>query len=341
MRLGDEPAATRRQLLARLAKGAAVVAAAPVVSALPLPVLAQEAAVSGHAGHWRELNSLMLDAQKLGFSTPRMSPSLSLAGSDDFGQAMRTTVDLIENVEFGTPSLGVNADDVERLDRKAHALLRRITQMERNLPSDREGDNSLAIVPSRPSYETLKGEYEKLFANCQIRENRRSDVGWYVSKLADERYQKLWVQAAQETCAPWYFVAICHAMEASFDFRAHLHNGDPLSEKTVQVPAHRPPKWNPPSDWVSSAVDALSFDGFANQQDWTLAHTLFRWESYNGFGSRRNGIHTPYLWSFSNNYAKGKYVSDGVWDPNAVSKQCGGAVMLKALVEKGLVRFDS
>jgi lysozyme family protein len=41
---------------------------------------------------------------------------------------------------------------------------------------------------------------------------------------------------------------------------------------------------------------------------------------------------TPYLWSFSNNYEKGKFVADGHYDPEAVSKQCGAALMLKAIM---------
>lgn len=332
---------SRRQILAGAAKTAAAAAAAPLVAALPGGALAQEVGEGGQASHWRELNGLMADAQQLGFSMPRVSRGIRSVGGDDYRQVMRSTVDLIETVEFGPPSITASADDVERLTRKSHALLRRVHQMERSPPTDREGDNSLAVVPGRPEFDAIKADYEKLFNSCEIREKNRVDVGWYASKLADERYQKQWVQVAQEVCCPWYFVAICHAMEASFDFRAHLHNGDPLSEKTVQVPAKRPPKWNPPSDWVSSAVDALTFDKFADQQDWSLARTLYRWESYNGFRSRRNGINTPYLWSFSNHYSKGKFVADGVWDPNAVSKQCGGAVMLKAIVEKGIVKIES
>ena len=42
-----------------------------------------------------------------------------------------------------------------------------------------------------------------------------------------------------------------------------------------------------------------------------MARILYRWEAYNGFGSRRQGINTPYLWAFSNHYTKGKYVADG------------------------------
>jgi peptidoglycan L-alanyl-D-glutamate endopeptidase CwlK len=65
----------------------------------------------------------------------------------------------------------------------------------------------------------------------------------------------------------------------------------------------------------------------------TFAGICFKLEGFNGFGSRARGIHTPYLWSFSNHYAKGKFVRDEVFDPDAVSKQCGAAVILRRLLE--------
>jgi lysozyme family protein len=46
---------------------------------------------------------------------------------------------------------------------------------------------------------------------------------------------------------------------------------------------------------------------------------------------RRRGVPTPYLWSYSNLYENGKFVADGRFDPEAVSKQCGAAPMLKAV----------
>jgi lysozyme family protein len=50
-------------------------------------------------------------------------------------------------------------------------------------------------------------------------------------------------------------------------------------------------------------------------------------------GYRRRGIMpTPYLWSYSNLYEKGKFVADGHFDPESVSKQCGTALMLKAVL---------
>jgi lysozyme family protein len=191
------------------------------------------------------------------------------------------------------------------------------------------------------TYESLRDEYLKLFNTCEINPVHRSQVAWYVGKLTDTDYDQSYDTVEDAVCIPWYFTGIVHAMEGSFNFDAHLHNGDPLEKKTVHVPAGRPPVWLPPSDWPSSAEDALTFEGYANQTDWSLAHTLFRMEAYNGFGSRRHGINTPYLWSFSNHYTRGKYVSDGKWDPSYVSTQCGGAVMLKALVESGKVSFPS
>lgn len=184
-----------------------------------------------------------------------------------------------------------------------------------------------------PSLSQLRQGYIDLWAIAQIDPARAGAVAWHRAKLLNGRQRYLEVEA--RTGAPWWFVGIVHALEASFNFAGHLHNGDPLTARTVQVPRGRPSQWNPPSDWVSSAVDAIAHDGHANLADWGVAETLYRFERYNGFGYRSKGIHSPYLWSFSNHYRRGKYVADGRYDPNAVSKQCGAAAMLKALTTAG------
>ena len=46
----------------------------------------------------------------------------------------------------------------------------------------------------------------------------------------------------------WFVIAAIHGLEASFNFRAHFHNGDfPLTARTRQVPAGRPAVWLPPT----------------------------------------------------------------------------------------------
>jgi len=180
----------------------------------------------------------------------------------------------------------------------------------------------------------LRAEYEAEWANCQIRDDKRQTIeDVYLTKLHanKERYQQV---AAQFSGMPWYFIAIIYAMETSFRFDRHLHNGDPLSARTVRVPKGRPISGNPPFSWDVSAKDALEQMGYNRETDWSLSHMLYLLEKYNGFGYRFNGLRTPYLWSYSKLYSKGRYVADGVFDPNAVSKQCGAATMLQAVLSQ-------
>lgn len=138
---------------------------------------------------------------------------------------------------------------------------------------------------------------------------------------------------------PWYFIACVHYLECSFSFKKHLHNGDPLTGYTVQVPAGRPKVGHPPPfTFKESAVDALKFMGFDKVRSWILPFMLRKLEAYNGFGYfKYRKINSPYLWSFSNHYTKGKYVKDGKYDKDAVSKQMGSAVILKRMEERGLI----
>ena len=126
-------------------------------------------------------------------------------------------------------------------------------------------------------------------------------------------------------------------MESSCNFHEHLHNGDPLTARTVQVPsAGRPKHGNPPFTFEQSAADALAIDGLTTWKDWSVSGTLFIFERYNGFGYRPHGINSPYLWSFSNQYSKGKFTKDNVFDPAVPSGQAGTAVILKRMAARKL-----
>ncbi|HNW18053.1 MAG TPA: hypothetical protein PKK17_06030 [Sphingorhabdus lacus] len=196
-----------------------------------------------------------------------------------------------------------------------------------------ETDTNAPLSKSK-DFLSLKDEYRRLFHSAAVRSEYRDSTDWHreMMQKSKPRYQSV----SDNTGVPWYFIAVCHALESSFNFRAHLHNGDfPLTARTRQVPAGRPTKWLPPSDWESSARDALRLLGFADQKDWSLERTLYRLEAYNGFGYRRYGVASPYLWSFSNHYERGKYIADRKWSATAKSQQCGAAVMLKLLADAG------
>ncbi|MBK6706755.1 MAG: hypothetical protein IPG54_04415 [Sphingomonadales bacterium] len=203
-----------------------------------------------------------------------------------------------------------------------------------------DGDDNMDRPLSKSrEYAALKAEYGRLFRKLSVRPQYQDTVDWHMALIrkSRERYEKVEVQ----TGVPWYFIAVTHGLEASFNFRAHFHNGDfPLTARTRQVPAGRPTKWLPPSDWESSANDALRLLGYTGQKDWSLERTLYRLEAYNGLGYRGLGVPTPYLWSFSNHYERGKFVADGKFSQTAKSQQCGAAVMLKLLADAGDIRLD-
>ena len=165
------------------------------------------------------------------------------------------------------------------------------------------------------------------------------------AKKADEIAKKIvanqsrYAAAVTGTAVPWWFIAILHALECSLRFDQHLHNGDRLAALTVRVPKGRPPTGSPPFTWEESARDAIAYEKLDKIDDWSVASALYHWHRYNGINNeyKRRGIPTPYLWSGSQHYRKGKYVADHVFDPDAVSKQVGAAVVLDALIDLGAV----
>lgn len=134
------------------------------------------------------------------------------------------------------------------------------------------------------------------------------------------------------THIPWAIIAVIHSMEASQRFDRHLHNGDLLHSRAANVPVHYP-LTKPPFTWKASAIDALHYSDLAKWHDLSIAGTLFKLGTYNGwkYRSYHPQVLSPYLWSFSEHYQRGKYAADGKFDAQLISKQCGAAVLLKQL----------
>lgn len=162
-----------------------------------------------------------------------------------------------------------------------------------------------------------------------------ADVPAMVKQLVDkimakrDRYQA--VSGTFKNPIRWYHVAIIHNLECSLDFTKYLGNGQSLYQKTTIVPIGR----GPFKDFEEGAIDALRLQKLDLEMDWSIGNTLYLLEGYNGYGySRYRGINSPYLYSGSNHYQKGKYVSDGNYDSNAVSAQIGAALLLKEIATR-------
>lgn len=181
----------------------------------------------------------------------------------------------------------------------------------------------------------LRAEYEELWRTMTIRPDRQDDVEAIVDRILSNRERYEAVEC--DTGVPWDVIGCIHSLESSLSFHGHLHNGDPLSARTVHVPQGRPREGRPPFEWEDSAIDALLMKSTDQVSDFSIPECLWYLERYNGFGYRGRGRNTtppkrsPYLWSFTNHHIKGKFIQDGVFSPTAISKQAGSAAILRLL----------
>lgn len=183
--------------------------------------------------------------------------------------------------------------------------------------------------------------YTEMYKKAQIRPEKKAELSAVAAKIkaGQARYEVV----SKITGVPWWFIGITHFMEAGGfknPFAYHLHCGDPLTGRTTHVPKGRPTanpaNGKPPSElnpytWEESAVDALSYMGYTEVKDWGLENALQLFEKFNGLGYKKRGVPSPYLWSYTDQYVSGKYVLDGKYDPNKVSKQPGTAAIMKVL----------
>lgn len=181
-------------------------------------------------------------------------------------------------------------------------------------------------------YNEMIPYYRKLVDSYKVDSSDKVRNAITLVKKGEAVYREI----ERKTGCPWQIVGAIHYRESTCNMDRHLHNGDPLSRRTVRIPSGRPVDGEPPFTFSESAVDALKYYNF-DFKGYHGIDKIIRFcyvaESYNGFGYYNRGVVSPYLWSGSNNYQRGKYVHDGVYDPNAVDYQCG---VLPIVMELGL-----
>lgn len=190
--------------------------------------------------------------------------------------------------------------------------------------------------------DALSREYCETFARAGIRSERLDEVRRIADRIFNDAGMKRYQAVSVATGVPAHVVGIIHSLECGLDFHSHLHNGDPLTARTVQVPAGRPAAGQPPFAWEESAVDALTLKKLQHWTDWSVAGIAYVLERYNGFGYRlyHPEVPSPYLWSGTAAYTAGKYVADGHWSATAVSRQCGGMALLRAMAEAKRIELE-
>lgn len=179
------------------------------------------------------------------------------------------------------------------------------------------------------NFESMRRGYGNLYARATIRPEHLASARRIAAKLTANkaRYDSIAVSIG----CPWWFVAVLHQMESDADFNTYLGNGQRLDRVTTMVPRGR----GPFKTFEAGALDALREMKMDQVPEWSIERVLFEIEHFNGFGYISRGINSPYLWSFTSLYSKGKFLekpgAKSWFDPNAVSTQCGAAAILKCL----------
>jgi lysozyme family protein len=177
-----------------------------------------------------------------------------------------------------------------------------------------------------PDLIALKAANERRWANAKL--TRGPEFVPVAKRLVAAKQRYLTVSG--RTGIPWPFIAVTHQRESSQNWARSLAQGDPWDQVSVHVPAGR----GPFNSWEEAAYDALVNCGpyAARNKDWSIGGLLTLLERYNGVGYVNRGLPSPYLWSGTDQYARGKYVADGVFDANAVDKQLGCAGLIMAMM---------
>lgn len=194
-------------------------------------------------------------------------------------------------------------------------------------------------------YETVKPDYTRWWSSLVVTKVPEARAAANKIIAGKARYKA----AEALTGIKWFVIGLIHNRESNCNFNTWLHNGDPMRNKqglaiqTVHVTAHRPP--NPSVTWEQGAYDALIVClGLNHINDWCVERVAYIMEKMNGWGYRspRRNIPSPYLVGGTNIQKRGKFVRDGVYDPDVMDPQLGGLAVLKMLMDLDAdVRFDT
>lgn len=177
---------------------------------------------------------------------------------------------------------------------------------------------------------TVRQGYTNLWRKAEVLPAYDNAARLMAEKL--NKYRDRYVAIEKTLGVPWWWIACIHERESDCDFKTYLGNGEPLNRRTRLVPKGR----GPFATWEEGAEDALRLEDLDKVTDWSIPHALYLAEKYNGWGYLGK-INSPYIWSWTNLYSRGKYVFDGRYSPTARDQQPGVAAMLKGMIEQKII----
>lgn len=188
-------------------------------------------------------------------------------------------------------------------------------------------------------------EYKSMFEIMEVDSTKAPEIDSAFKKIVANKsiYESI-IEKSKNPLIPYYTLGIVHYMECNLSFKKHIHNGDSLNKRTINVPSGRPISdpisgKGKPYTFEESSLDWIYLKKWNLFKDWKAEDILARFELNNGLGYRKLGIPSPYLWSYSQFYGTapfiGKYVADSKFEKfdakgnPIVSQQIGSAILLK------------
>jgi lysozyme family protein len=179
-------------------------------------------------------------------------------------------------------------------------------------------------------FNALAGEYTALLAAMTIDADRVGQLQDRAKIILDRAARQDYAGAVAKTGVPQLWGMASFERESGSDYSRSPAQGD----RWDRVSTHVPRGLGPYRSWADAAVAAYRIDHLDQVAagNWTWARACYEGELFNGFGPRGHGRHTGYLWAGTNIYTGGKYVEDGVWDPDAHDRQFGIVPLMAALL---------
>lgn len=178
-------------------------------------------------------------------------------------------------------------------------------------------------------FAALQPSYVDLLAHMVVTREREARLT--AERLVGDVRAGCYGDVPTRTGIPVAWIAASFEREASSNFHLSPAQGDPWNA----VSRHVPKGLGPYADWPQAARAAYHIDRLdaVGPGNWTGARCCYAGESFNGFGYRAHGVHTPYNFAGTNVYTAGKFVADGRFDPRYIDRQLGIIPMMILMAE--------